>query len=61
MAKAPEPLVPGDEWLEVGSPFGIPGRERSPQHVLKDAQHAIRDLEIPLIAGEMEPDQDVVG
>jgi hypothetical protein len=52
--------VRGGEWLNVGPPLGTPGRRRPQHYALKNAKQAIRDLKIPLVAGEMECNQNVI-
>jgi hypothetical protein len=61
MAEGPQPLVRGDKWPSVGSPLGAPGRRRPQECALKNGKQAIRYLQIPLIAGQMERNKDVVG
>jgi hypothetical protein len=34
--------VSGDNWLNVGSPHGTPGRRWPPEHALKNDKQAIR-------------------
>jgi hypothetical protein len=56
----PQPHVRGDEWLDVGSPYGMPGRRGTRHHTLKDSKQAIGHLQIALIARIMERGQHVV-
>ena len=60
IAEDPQPLKRGHEWLSVRPSLGTPGRRRTQHYALKDAKHAIRHLKIPLVAGEMECNQDVI-
>lgn len=60
MAEVPQPHVRGDEWLNVGLPFGTPGRRRPQHHALKDAKQATRYLKVPLVASQMKCNQDVI-
>jgi hypothetical protein len=64
MSKVPEPLVRCDQRVLVPSPLAAAQRARSPlgcNHCLQDLQKTLRDLEIRLVAGLMEGDQDLVG
>jgi len=61
MAQGPQPLVCGDDWLKVGPPFGAPARRPTKERALQNAKQAIRHLQVALITGEMERNQDVVG
>ena len=40
--------------------MGTPGRRRTQHYALKDAKQAIRYLKIPLVAGQMECNQNVI-
>ena len=61
MAEAPQPLVRGDKWLDIGSPYRMAGRRGPQHHTLEDSKQAIGHLKIALVTGGMERNQDVVG
>ncbi len=51
----------GDKWIELGSAYGMPGGRGTQHHTFKDSKQPIGRLEITLIAGGVERNQDVVG
>jgi hypothetical protein len=53
--------VRGDKWFDLGSPYGMPGRQGTQDQALKNSKQATGHLKISLVAGEVERDQDAVG
>ena len=60
MPQVPEPLVRGDQAFHVASTRAVRRQRPTRQHHFQDVQKLLGDLEVALVAGVMECDQDLV-
>ena len=61
MAKVPESLMRGDQGIRIAASIAGWRQWRPCQHDPEGVQQLLRNLEVALIAGLVECDQDLVG
>jgi len=61
MPHLPEALMSCDQAFDGVSVSNVCGRRRASHHEIQDIEQALRHMDIPVIAGVMERDEDLVG